>query len=64
VRIHRAEVAAMQQQAPAGELLAASAAGIDIACGHGALRLLEVQRDGGRAQSVRDYLNARPALRR
>jgi methionyl-tRNA formyltransferase len=39
--------------------LAANAQGIDIACGEGALRLTRVQREGGRAQSAADYLNAR-----
>lgn len=42
-----------------GSVLAASAEGIDIACGAGALRLLRVQREGGRAQPVAEYLNAR-----
>ena len=45
-----------------GTLLAASRSGIDIACAQGALRILEVQRDGGRRVSVGDYLNARPDL--
>ncbi len=73
VRIHRAialdHVAATQRDpdqavsAAAGEIIAAGGQGIDIACASGALRLLDVQREGGRAMPVRDYLNARPALR-
>lgn len=43
-----------------GMLVAASKAGIDIACGEGVLRLLSIQRDGGRVLSAADYLNARP----
>ena len=43
-----------------GSIVAASKAGIDIACGEGVLRLLSVQRDGGRVLSAADYLNARP----
>ena len=73
LRIHRAiavdYVAASQRDpdqaasAEAGAILAANMQGIEIACASGALRLLEVQREGGRAMPVRDYLNARPALR-
>jgi len=43
-----------------GGVLAAGAAGIDVACGRGVLRLTRVQRPGGRPLPVRDYLNARP----
>ncbi|MGQ0800161.1 MAG: methionyl-tRNA formyltransferase [Pseudomarimonas sp.] len=66
VRIHRAEVISSDQQGslPApGNVTQATALGIDIACGSGVLRLLDVQREGGRVVSARDYLNARPALR-
>ncbi|WP_395771350.1 methionyl-tRNA formyltransferase [Arenimonas sp.] len=45
---------------PPGTVLAAGKDGIDVACGQGALRLLAVQRDGGRVQSAAEYLNARP----
>jgi methionyl-tRNA formyltransferase len=47
-----------------GNILAASRDGIDIACGAGVLRLLEVQRAGGRRIAAADYLNARPELKR
>ena len=46
-----------------GALAAVSRDGIDIVCGDGALRLLEVQRAGGRRLGIGDYLNARPQLR-
>jgi methionyl-tRNA formyltransferase len=46
-----------------GAIVAASREGIDIACGDGVLRLLEVQRAGGRRIAAGDYLNARPELR-
>ena len=36
--------------------------GIDIACGRGALRLRVVQREGGKAITAADYLNARRDL--
>ena len=62
VRIHGA--VALQDnlgQAP-GTLLAASRDGIDIACGQGALRLRVLQREGGKAITAADYLNARRDL--
>jgi methionyl-tRNA formyltransferase len=31
-----------------------------VACGEGVLRLLSLQRDGGRPLSAAEYLNARP----
>ncbi|HVI60457.1 MAG TPA: methionyl-tRNA formyltransferase [Luteimonas sp.] len=46
-----------------GTLLAASREGIDIACGEGTLRLRRVQREGGRAISAADFVNARADLR-
>ncbi|MFT3754759.1 MAG: methionyl-tRNA formyltransferase [Pseudoxanthomonas sp.] len=45
-----------------GRVIAASKHGIDIACGEGALRLLRVQREGGKPVSAADYLNARRDL--
>lgn len=63
VRIHGA--VALEEahgQAP-GTVLAASRDGIDIACGQGALRLRTLQREGGKAITAADYLNARRDLR-
>lgn len=48
---------------PPGEVLRASRDGIDLACGHGVLRLTSVQRAGGRRIGAADYLNARPELK-
>ena len=48
-------------QAP-GTLLRASRDGIDVACGEGALRIRVLQREGGRAITAADYLNARRDL--
>jgi methionyl-tRNA formyltransferase len=59
LRVHAAEAAVGRIGATPGSILAANAQGIDIACGEGALRLTRVQREGGRAQSAADYLNAR-----
>ncbi|WP_434026423.1 methionyl-tRNA formyltransferase [[Pseudomonas] boreopolis] len=59
VRIHAA--VALERTAPAapGTVLAASKQGIDVACGEGALRLRVLQREGGKAITAADYLNAR-----
>jgi methionyl-tRNA formyltransferase len=46
-----------------GSILAAGKHGIDVACGEGTLRILKLQRAGGRVIHAVDYLNARPALR-
>lgn len=61
VRIHQARVLHLDQHSHTpGSVISASKVGIDIACGQGVLRLLSVQREGGRALSAADYLNARP----
>ncbi len=63
VRIHGAvALDEAHGQAP-GTVLAASRDGIDIACGQGALRLRVLQREGGKAITAADYLNARRDLR-
>jgi methionyl-tRNA formyltransferase len=59
LRIHEAKPLPLAHHQPPGSVLAASRAGLDIACGEGALRLLRVQRDGGRPIAIADYLNAR-----
>jgi methionyl-tRNA formyltransferase len=45
-----------------GAIVAASRRGIDIACGEGVLRLLKLQRAGGRVIDAADYVNARADL--
>ncbi|MEL3954136.1 methionyl-tRNA formyltransferase [Stenotrophomonas bentonitica] len=62
VRIHGAIALDDNQGKAPGTLLAASREGIDIACGHGALRLRVLQREGGKAITAADYLNARRDL--
>lgn len=63
VRIHGAvALEADHGQAP-GTVLAAGRDGIEIACGQGALRLRVLQREGGKAITAADYLNARRDLR-
>ena len=46
-----------------GSVVTTSKHGIDIACGEGTLRILKLQRPGGRVISAADYLNARPELK-
>ena len=48
VKLWRAEPLPVAAAAPPGTVLAASPAGIDVACGAGVLRVLELQRAGGR----------------
>ena len=62
LRIHAARALPLGQHQVPGTILRANRAGLDIACGEGALRLLQVQRDGGRPIAIADYLNARPRL--
>ena len=62
VRIHAAVAVPGVPGMPTGSVLAATKAGIDIACGQGALRLLTVQREGGKPVTAADYLNARRDL--
>lgn len=45
-----------------GTILGADKNGIDVATGDGVLRLLSIQRPGGKAVPVADYLNAHPIL--
>jgi methionyl-tRNA formyltransferase len=62
LRIHGAVALDLQHDVAPGTLLAAGKQGIDIACGEGALRLRVVQREGGKAITAADYLNARRDL--
>jgi len=54
VKLWRARVAAGQGQP--GEMLAAEGGRLLVACGEGALELLELQRTGGRRIAARDFL--------
>ncbi len=63
LRIHAAQALDLAHAASPGSVLAASREGVDIACGAGALRILRLQRPGGKAITAADYLNARRDLR-
>ena len=64
LRIHGAVALDEVHAAEPGTLLRAGRDGIDIACGEGALRIRVLQRDGGKAITAADYLNARRDLAR
>ncbi|GGD48692.1 methionyl-tRNA formyltransferase [Pseudoxanthomonas indica] len=62
LRIHGAIAVPVAHGAAPGTILAANRQGIDVACGEGALRLRVIQREGGKAITAADYLNARRDL--
>jgi methionyl-tRNA formyltransferase len=62
LRIHGAIALDESHDAPPGTLLRAGRDGLDIACGAGALRVRVLQREGGKAITAVDYLNARRDL--
>lgn len=63
VRVHAAVALEDAHAAVPGTLLAAGRDGLDVACGVGVLRIRTLQREGGRAITAADYLNARGDLR-
>ena len=59
IKIWAALPVARQQRAAPGVVLASGSTGIDVACGSAALRLLEVQAEGGKRMPVRSFLAGR-----
>jgi methionyl-tRNA formyltransferase len=59
LKIWRAESAGDMAARPR-EVISADAGGIVVGCGEGALRLLEVQREGGRRLGAREFLAGQP----
>jgi len=62
LRIWAAQAIDITHHAATGSVIAAGRDGIDLACGRGVLRVLAVQRAGGKRIGAADYLNARPHL--
>lgn len=60
VKIWQAEVVIADRSSSPGEVLTADKSGITVACGKDALRLLVLQRPGGRAQPAVQFLQAMP----
>ncbi len=58
LKLWRAEV--VEHAAPPAEVLQADKAGIVVGCGRGALRILELQREGGRRLSAQEFLAGHP----
>ncbi|MGN6512629.1 MAG: methionyl-tRNA formyltransferase [Lysobacteraceae bacterium] len=64
LRLHGAVALDEAHAAAPGTLLRAGRDGLDVACGRGVLRVRVLQREGGKAITAADYLNARRDLAR
>jgi len=60
LRIWEARVLADMSDKAAGSVIHTDKQTIDIACGEGVLRILRLQRPGGKPQPAADFLNAHP----
>jgi methionyl-tRNA formyltransferase len=62
VKLWQARVAPLAQPARPGTVLCADATGLLVACGEGALQLLQLQRPGGKRLVAAAFVQARPGL--
>lgn len=61
LKVHKVEVLpATESLGTSGQILGADRAGIVVACGAGALRILELQREGGKRLAVDPFLSGFP----
>jgi methionyl-tRNA formyltransferase len=60
LKIWQAEV--VERSGPAGEILQADKTGIVVGCGQDALKILNLQREGGRRLSTQEFLAGHPLL--
>ena len=60
LRIWQAEYNKLAHQFDPGTILSADKSGIVVACGRGSLKILEIQRAGGKTLSAADFLNGMP----
>ena len=60
LRIWQAECNNITNQSEPGTILSADKSGITVACGNGILKILELQRPGGKTLPVADFLNGMP----
>jgi methionyl-tRNA formyltransferase len=56
IKVWRATEIPVTAEVAPGTIVAAGAAGIDVRCGQGGLRLTELQRPGGKRLAAREYL--------
>ena len=63
LRVHGAVALEETHDVAPGTLMRAGRDGLDVACGQGVLRIRVLQRDGGKAITAADYVNARADLR-
>lgn len=57
VKVWRAQVLSTESKTEAGRILSATAEGIDVATANGVLRILELQKAGGKRQLAKDFVN-------
>jgi methionyl-tRNA formyltransferase len=63
VKLWRAQVERLDIPAPPGTVIAVDGQQLVVACGDGALALLDVQRPGGKRQAVAQWLQGQPVAR-